>query len=417
MVTEASKWTRDFYIVSDAHYVYDCLSEGCLFEVTRVRRDQFGELRCAIDVRTTIRGALVLDDQGTLARYDSFNLSDSRRRREAAADLERRAKTQRSELDWHSRLDELGFKISCAESRGQAAVWLPEVVRPSAEPIYTVDGFPMLRGHPQIVFGDGGSLKSYLMLYWAGCMAKQGIRVMYCDWELDEADHRERAALLWGDTVPSVLYVRCNRPLVAEAERLSRLKHEHQIQFVFCDSISFACSGKPEDAQVAQDYFRACRSLGIGSLHSAHITGSSEAREHRPFGSVFWHNGARLTWLAKAEEHANPHSRTVALINRKANLTAPKAALAFRFDFDPTAVHVRKTDPAAMETVAGSVPLWQRIKSAVSRGPLSFAELAEETGQKEGSIRKSVERATRTFRVIEGANGLKKVALLERFAA
>ena len=250
-VTPALALTRDFYVVSDGHYVYDCLTDGCLFEATRVRRDQYGELRCALDVRTSMAGALVLDERGTLSRYDSINLSDSRRRKETAVDMARRAKTSSSNLDWQSRLDELAFKISSAESHGQAAVWLPDVARATGDPTFTVDGFPLLREHPQIVFGDGGSLKSYLMLHWAGNLAKQGVRVMYADWELDESDHRERAAALWGAVVPKILYVRCNRPLVTEVERLSRLKHEHQIQFAFCDSISFACSGKPEDAQVA----------------------------------------------------------------------------------------------------------------------------------------------------------------------
>lgn len=411
--------SRDFYVVSDGHYIYDCLDDGCLFEATRVRRDQYGELRCSLDVRTTLAGASVLDAVGTLCRYDSINLSDSRRRRDAAVDLERRAKTRRVELDWQQRLDELAFKVGSADSHGQAAVWLPEVPRATADPIYTVDGFPMLRQHPQIVFGDGGSMKSYLMLHWAGRLAKQGVPVMYCDWELDESDHRERAAALWGDSVPPILYVRCNRALVGEVDRLARLKHEHNIAFAFFDSISFACSGKPEDAQVAQDYFRACRSLGIGTMHAAHITGSTEMKEHRPFGSIFWHNGARLTWFAKAEDETQDtsHSRTVALINRKANLSARRAALAYRFEFEPNMVRIVKTDPAMVENVASSIPQWQRIKAAVSKHPLTFAEIADETGIKEGSIRKSVERATRTFKVIEGSNGLKRVALIELRAA
>jgi hypothetical protein len=238
---------------------------------------------------------------------------------------------------------------------------------------------------------------------------------MYCDWELDESDHRERAATMWGDAQPKILYVRCNRPLVAEVDRLARLKHEHQIDFAFCDSIAFACQGKPEDASTAQEYLRACRSLGIGTMHSAHIAGATEMREHRPFGSVFWHNGSRLTWLAKAEDESQDtaQSRTVALINRKANLSARRAALAYRFEFQPNLVRIVKTDPALVESAAASIPQWQRIKAAISKHPLTYAEIAEETGLKEGSIRKSVERATRTFKVVEGSNGLKKVALLE----
>jgi len=76
-----------------------------------------------------------------------------------------------------------------------------------------------------------------------------------------------------------------------------------------------------------------------------------------------------------------------------------------------------KTDPTTVESAAASIPQWQRIKAAVANHPLTYAEIAEETGIKEASIRKSVERATRTFKVLEGANGLKRVALLELRAA
>lgn len=407
--------TRDFYTVADGHYIYDCLCDGVMFEATRVRRDHNGELRCSLDVRASLAGAQVLDDRGTLTRFDAINLSDSRRRKEAATDCAAFAKTQPSALNWTARLNELAFKVGSAEARGESPVWLAEVPRQSADAVFAVDGFPILKNHPQIVFGDGGSLKSYLMLHWAGALAKQGVRVMYCDWELDESDHRERAAALWGEMQPAVLYVRCNRPLVLELERLARIKHEHKMDFAFCDSIAFACMGKPEDASTAQEYLRACRSLGIGTLHAAHVAGATEMREHRPFGSVFWHNGARSTWFAKAEDEAQDttHSRTVALINRKTNLSSRRAALAYRFEFQPNQVRIVKADPTTVESATSALPQWQRIRAAVAKHPLTYAEIAEETGIKEGSIRKSVERATKTFKVLEGANGLKRVALLE----
>ena len=87
------------------------------------------------------------------------------------------------------------------------------------------------------------------MLYWAGLLSKQGVTPMYCDWEMTEEDHKERAAQIWGDSIPPILYVRCYRSLPNEIDRLARLKHEHKISFGFFDSVGFACPGKPEDAQ------------------------------------------------------------------------------------------------------------------------------------------------------------------------
>lgn len=408
------------FTIGDGHYVLDCDSAATQFDVSQVRRDRNGELRCSLEVRTALAGAQVLDpDGGILNRYDAINLSDNRRRADLASDIERRAKTTRDDCDWRALLDDLAFQVGRAESRGQPAVWLPDIPSGTGDTTFTADGFTILRQHPQIVFGDGGSLKSYLMLHWAGTLARQGIRPMFVDWELDATDHRERAAALWGAEIPSVLYVRCSRPLVSELDRLARLKHEHRIDFAFLDSIAFLCHGKPEDAEIAGEVYRALRSLSIGSLLSAHITKAGDMAEHRPFGSAFWHNGARQTFFAKAEdEHQDStHGRTVALINRKTNLSARRAAIAYRFTFNERSVLVRRTDPATVDSIASALPQWQRIKAAITSGPMTIAEIAAETGIKEDSIRKSVTRSTRTFKVFEGANGLQRVALLETRAS
>ena len=404
------------YTVGEGHYYLDADADKCMIEVSQVRRDRNGELRGTLDVRTALAGALVLDDQGTINRYEGVYLMSPQRRREIALDLARRAKTKTTDLDWQSLLDDLAFQVGKAEATGEAAVMLADIPRPSLDSAYNVDGFSLLKLHPQILFGDGGALKSFTMLHFAGELARQGVRPMYCDWELDGSDHRERAASLWGDQIPSIVYVRCYRPLGAEIDRLARLKHEHQINFAFIDSIAFACHGKPEDAEVASAYYRAVRSLGIGTLHAAHITKSGDFADQRPFGSAFWHNGARATWFAKAEDESadTGQSRTVALINRKANLSARRPALAYRFVFGPGSVRIARADPASVASIASALPVWQRIKAAVSSGPLSFAEIAEETGIKEGTIRQTVNRKKNgMFTVIEGSNGLQKVALLE----
>ena len=98
--------------------------------------------------------------------------------------------------------------------------------------------------------------------------------------------------------MPGLFYVRCERPLTEEADRLRRIIREERIDFGIFDSVAFACDGPPEAAETASAYFRALRSLRIGSLNLAHIT-KSESGDQRPFGSIFWHNHARATWFIK----------------------------------------------------------------------------------------------------------------------
>jgi hypothetical protein len=168
------------------------------------------------------------------------------------------------------------------------------VPRPSAADALDIEGLRLYRDHPVIAFGDGGCVKSYLALYVAGQLAHRGLTVLFADWELSAEDHRDRLERIFGADMPGLLYARCDRPMVFEADRLMRLRVKHAVDFLVCDSIAFACDGPPEAAEVAARYCQALRQIGVGSLNLAHTNRSDKADE-KPFGSSFWHNGARST--------------------------------------------------------------------------------------------------------------------------
>jgi hypothetical protein len=70
---------------------------------------------------------------------------------------------------------------------------------------------------------------------------------------------------LFGDNPPTIHYVRCDRPLVDEADRLKREVWRLSIDYLICDSIAPACDGPPEAAEVATAYFRSLRQIGVGT--------------------------------------------------------------------------------------------------------------------------------------------------------
>lgn len=410
----------EFYRISDSYFILECEAEGMHLHAQRVIRNKYGELRCTLEVRSGLAGTPLVDEQQLiLNRYDNVNLSAPGTRKTLAADLARSARTKSTQINWHGLLDTLAFRVSAAEQTGEPAVLLSRVERPTADPVFDIDGFRLLRHHPTIVFGDGGSMKSYLALYWAGRLREMGVRVAMFDWELDAGDHKGRSVRLFGPNGPELVYVRCARPLVYEIDRLVQIKHEHQIEFVICDSIAFACHGKPEDAEIASGYFRAIRQLGIGSLHLAHIT-KGENGDQRPFGSTFWHNGARCTWFAKSEgvdETGGGRTRTIGLFNRKVNMGAPMGSVAFQFTFEADRTSVKRVEPATVESLAAEVPLWQRVKQIVRTNPMGFADLAEELGANLKSIEKAVQRKPHMFALVPGPGGTNKVTLIDRRAS
>jgi hypothetical protein len=272
--------------------------------------------------------------------------------------------------------------IEVAMNTDRLALPLHTFTRRGPARTFQVEGWTLLRDHPTIAFGDGGCLKSYLALYSAGRLSQEGKRVLLLDWELDADDHVERLHRLFNDDVPTNLYyLRCEEPLVSEVGLLRREVQRLGIDFLVCDSVGAATDGPPESAENALRYFRALRHVGVsGSLHVAHVN-RSESGDQKPFGSVFWHNWARMTWFIK-RERSTPGRPCIRLVSRKANLTALLSDVRLEFDFATERTAVSRLEGGeGCETVAKFEPQHTRNRILAlikSRGPLTASEIVHE---------------------------------------
>jgi hypothetical protein len=324
---------RDFQALGEDRYRLAIAEIGVTVEVDRLRRDHH-ELVGELSVRCELPGARPVDGTGLLSIAD-MNLSSARARQDRAKLLIDRANTG-NQLDWVGLVEE----FCQADRQGQPSVDLRTVERPNrAEAMLEIAGLVFPKCHPTIIFGDGDTGKSYLALWIAGSLAEMGLRVVLIDWELE---HRERLELLFPDGMPYIEYMRCERALVHEADRIRRIVREKQIEFGVYDSVGAACDGPPESAETAGRYFRAVRQIGVGSLHIAHIT-KGENGDQKPFGSVFWHNLARCT------------CKRLGLFNRKANLGPRRQAVGFTVTFTDDRTTFRRSDVADSPELAGKL--------------------------------------------------------------
>ena len=367
-------------------------------EIDRLRREHhqlIGELL----VRCELTGALTRD--GVLSVAD-LNLSSVRARSERARYLGSRAQTTNREVDWVGLLEELSQRVLEAERKGQPAVDLRTLPRPAPDDALEVDGLTLPRRHPTVVFGDGGAAKSYLALYYLGKLAQAGLKVALFDWELAGEDHRDRLERLFGKDMPSIVYARCERPLTHEMDRLKRICHDEGIEYAAFDSVAFACDGAPEMAEFAAKYFRAVRQIGVGSLHVAHIT-KSEGGDQKPFGSVFWANGARATWFAKLAEET-PDGRTIqlGLFYRKSNLQALRSPVGFEITFAKDTTTFRRVDLARVPDLAAKLSIRQRMVMALREGAMTAHALAEEVGEATKMVNRTAKRNPNHFVVLNG---------------
>ena len=176
------------------------------------------------------------------------------------------------------------------------------------------------KGHTML-YGTGGCGKGTLATWWAAQLVRQGHRVLLLDYE-DHPDEwaRRYAGLAGSEGADRIVHVaplaaafRGTRgPLWATEREFRELAAEIDATYLIIDSVVTACGGSdPTDPGTPARYAGALQYIGLPALSLAHVTKADDLRY--PWGSVFWHNLARVTWsLAKDGERA-------ILTNRKAN--------------------------------------------------------------------------------------------------
>ncbi len=405
LATRVAASDREFESLGDDRYRLSLPQVGVRFEVDRLRREHHelvGELcvRCDLPGARTVEGILNIAD---------FNFSSLRALQDRAKFLSTRANAR--DVDFTGLLEEFRQRVLGADRAGQPAVDLRTVERPDAtQDMLTIEGLALPKRHPTILFGDGGTCKSYIALFVAGRLAERGLSVALFDWELAGDDHRDRLERLFGDGMPRILYARCERPLTFEIDRLRRIVRENAVDYTVFDPIAFACDGPPEAAEVAGRYFRAVRQIGGGgSLHVAHIT-KGENADKKPFGSAFWSNGARSTWYAKlAEGSADSDVLQIGLFNRKSNLGRLRPPLGFNIAFAEETTTFRRTDVADTPDLAGQLSVRQRMAHLLRHGAMAPEKISEEVDSDLETVKRTVRRYKKLFTVIEGG----RVGLLE----
>ena len=259
---------------------------------------------------------------------------------------------------------------------------------------------------PVIIFGKGGSAKTFLALALALAVATAGeflgqratqANVLYIDYEADGATLMSRLRLLMAaesatDEVP-VYWPARGVPLADMLPALRRKVTKDNIGLVIVDSAALAAGAEPERAETAIRYFNALSTLGVPSITVAHETKAGE--DQWPFGSIFYHNSARATFNVKLLQEQEQNVTHIGLFNRKANNSRLEAPIGAVIKFSDESVSITREDLDAEWSAEISVR--KRLVTALRAGEMSCNQLAEETGAKPDTVRRTLNRNKKVF--------------------
>ena len=236
---------------------------------------------------------------------------------------------------WQTILDEL-CNFAIRKHRQGADViemWTMEDVPDPQYLVYPVN--PLQQ--PSIIFGLGGTGKSYLALYLALCaqlpwpdnpldfgVRAESNRCLYLDYETDEHEILYRwKALVKGHDLPDlpILYRRGLRPLREDADEIAAICGKHNCKVLVVDSLAAAAGGDLLH-ESALGFFRALRELPVTPIIIAHTSknqGEEGDDSKTIFGSAFFTNYARSVWELRSKSQPESKELIIKLANRKTN--------------------------------------------------------------------------------------------------
>lgn len=364
--------------------------EGIHISIRRLHQHSDGRVTGHIQVRSEAPLP-----PGLLHRGD-LNLSATRSKRELA-----KALLPAPPLwDWGLVLELVCDRTLNYLEEGEPVVKLfvdPEELVPS--PAYLLHPLMPL-GMPTIIYGEGGAVKSTLAIGLALCALlpweenpfglvpppKPAIPLIL-DWEMDETTARYRASLfLRGHGLPAVElpYRRCYLPLAQDLEHIQDIVADTGATHLIVDSLGLASGGDLNTSQPPLGLFPALRQLQVTPLIIAH---SGKDGDRGIYGNIHFNLLARSVWECRKSQEVGSPELTIALIDRKANLSGTRKPLGLHFVFDDSAQTLVVSPTEAMDVpgVLQRMSIRFQILETLKKGAAPVADLIDAIGKEKAA--------------------------------
>jgi hypothetical protein len=392
-------------------YAYDWEDEKIKIEVRRLNL-RFGDVNGEIIISTTSPGVTA-----SHLHQARFNFSDSPSRDKLAKSL-----SLKLEAPWSSILEQVSVYTLERFRRGEPVVHLSTHDAEIKPPEYLLRPF-IIKNYPTILFGDPSGAKSLtaqvfsalLYLPWYDnplglSVPSSSKRVLYLDWETDEATIKWSLSCLSRGMdigILDVAYRRCNVPLSHDLDRIQQYIGEEKADLTIFDSLGLAAGGDLNSSLSALDFWTAWRSLHTTSLILAHVAKNGEDKKRSTYGSQYFTAEARSIWEIKKSQEPDSSEMDVAMFNRKpppfSRLHGP---IGIHFDFEGDGevsdkIIIRSSQPESVEEFVKGMGTQKQIEVLLKRGPMDNRQIMEELDISDGNVRIATKRLKDKGRIIK----------------
>jgi len=355
------------------------------------------ELVCDIGITTQVPLARV---------HTRVNLMSTSARTALRRELEHTT-SGNDQLDWQKLLQEMQGWIhqKLTEGRRSNAVGYSRDARQTDLMVAPL----IARGEETFISADGGTGKTTLMIALAaqyqtgheiipGFAVKSPGNALFCNWEAGEEIFQSiYSRILEGaglhESGIKVQHMECGGlgAVDDQVDTLIREIDEYEIELAFIDSASWAAPGDLESQDTVGRYEAAIKALDVTTVHIAHLP--KEGDPSKPFGSVFWHNYARSSWIARKQNEPGGQQLAIGMFNAKSNYRATSEPLGIRLDFRDGLIRFHREDLANVPGLDKGVPLIRRIEKVLLDGTQRTpAEVAEELDEPSSSVRSAISK-------------------------
>ena len=350
--------------------------------------------------------------------HQHFNLlAGSRSKGELSNELARVYPTL-EKIESDTIIEQLCFKVLQQYRTGEPAVELWNTVT-TKDTTYKI--FPLIaEDEANLIFGDGGSGKSYIVLAFAIliqldysdnplCLPVKEGRVLWLDWETSQQNMERRIKLITAGFGLPPLFIKyryCKARLADDIEAIQKICLEDNINTLVIDSVGMSCGGDINNAEIANQFFTAFRSLnstGIFIHHSSKADMQKRKKKPSPIGSIYFYNYPRNIWECRGIQEPGSDQLTIGLFHRKTNIDKYHHPLAFTLTFLDKEIDIVPDDPKNIPDFVAEISVTSQIMDALrkEKTKMSIELLAERLDQKPESIRRSLYRLQHREKVIK----------------